>query len=322
MLADADRIEVVSINYRLGVLGYFALPSPSHQPPARTANFGLLDQEAALRWTHHNIARFGGDPRRIAIAGESAGGYSVCSLLTSAGGARPVLAGDHPERQLRELAAGGSGAAGGCARSLGRLWPRRVGPAVPAIALTAAVCCAARVGGGSGVPIAGTRELPVAPARLAASGRFAHVPILIGTNHDEGRTFAQYYATASEAGYESSIRASYGRRAAAVLAQYPWTSFPAPYRTAYALGAVYTDSGFVGGIGGCVTRTLAGELASRTPTFFYQFDDRHAPGLNHDFPGLPVGRRPPDGAAVHVAELRQPVLAGPPVQRRRAGAVG
>jgi para-nitrobenzyl esterase len=111
----------------------------------------------------------------------------------------------------------------------------------------------------------------------------------IGTNHDEGRTFAQYYATTSEKGHESSINASYGRRAAAVLARYPWKSFPAPYRTAYALAAAYTDSGFVGGIGGCATQKLAGELAARTPTFFYQFDDRHAPGLNHDFPGYRWG---------------------------------
>ncbi|HTU29466.1 MAG TPA: carboxylesterase family protein [Solirubrobacteraceae bacterium] len=84
LLAGSDRIEVVSVNYRLGVLGYFAPPWLSRRAPAgRSADYGLLDQEAALRWTHRNIARFGGDPRRIAIAGESAGGYSVCALLTS-----------------------------------------------------------------------------------------------------------------------------------------------------------------------------------------------------------------------------------------------
>ena len=113
--------------------------------------------------------------------------------------------------------------------------------------------------------------------------------MLIGTNHDEGRTFAQYYAKTSERGYDSRIRASFGRKAAAVLARYPWKSFAGPYRTAYALGAVLTDNGSVGGIGGCATQKLAGELAAHTPAFFYQFDDRHAPGLNHDFAGYRWG---------------------------------
>jgi carboxylesterase type B len=81
----------------------------------------------------------------------------------------------------------------------------------------------------------------------------------------------------------------YGAQAPAVLAHYPWSSYASPYTTAYALGAVWTDSGFLTGIGGCPTQNLAAQFARRTPTFFYQFDDRHAPGLNRSLPGYQWG---------------------------------
>ena len=84
LMATTNHIIVVSINYRLGVLGFLALPSLSAEASDHASgDYGLLDQEAALRWTRANIAAFGGDPRDVTIAGESAGAYSVCSLLTS-----------------------------------------------------------------------------------------------------------------------------------------------------------------------------------------------------------------------------------------------
>ncbi|WP_447726075.1 carboxylesterase/lipase family protein [Sphingomonas koreensis] len=77
-------VTVVTINYRLGRLGFFAHPALSAESPrAPLGNYGLMDQIAALRWVQANIAAFGGDPRNVTLFGESAGGGSVAALMTS-----------------------------------------------------------------------------------------------------------------------------------------------------------------------------------------------------------------------------------------------
>ena len=84
-LAARGHIVVVTINYRLGAFGFLAHPSLG--APGTVGNYGLADQQAALRWVRDNIGAFGGDPRKVTIAGESAGGMSVCDHLVAPGSA-------------------------------------------------------------------------------------------------------------------------------------------------------------------------------------------------------------------------------------------
>jgi para-nitrobenzyl esterase len=77
-------VIVVSLNYRLGVFGYLALPALQREDPqGRVGNYGTLDQLEALRWVQANIASFGGNPRNVTVFGQSAGGMAVCTLLAS-----------------------------------------------------------------------------------------------------------------------------------------------------------------------------------------------------------------------------------------------
>jgi para-nitrobenzyl esterase len=77
-------VIVVSMNYRLGILGFLAHPELTRESTLHVSgNYGLLDQLAALRWVQANIAAFGGDPANVTVFGESAGATSVMDLLVS-----------------------------------------------------------------------------------------------------------------------------------------------------------------------------------------------------------------------------------------------
>ena len=79
-----EGIVTVTVNYRLGILGFFNHPELTRESPHKASgNYGLLDQSAALKWVQENISYFGGDPDRITIAGESAGSYSVSAQMAS-----------------------------------------------------------------------------------------------------------------------------------------------------------------------------------------------------------------------------------------------
>lgn len=294
LIARTDHVIVVSINYRLGAFGFLDVPGLASSPLAASGNYGLLDQEAALRWVRANIAAFGGDPQHVTIAGESAGGWSVCALL-----AAPTA---------RNLFSGAIMESGSCesrtqsqARAIGLKFAALVGCTSAA---TAASCLrdmpeetlldASK--GANGNPPAldvgftsGGLDLPLAPAQAIADGDYAHVPVLLGTNHDEARYFTQGFADDTQQQYDDTMTKLFGAMAPAVLQRYPWNSYPSPYTAAYAIGAIFTDSGYIYGIGGCAEQHLATEFAAGTPTYFYQFDDESAPAQNQYLPGFVWG---------------------------------
>src|SRR5450755_607086 len=298
LIVRTDHVIVVSINYRLGVFGYLDVPGLGTSPVTGHGNYGLLDQEAALRWVHRNIRAFGGDPNRVTIAGESAGGWSVCALLASPL-ARGLFRGAIMESGSCATQSAAAAQADGLVFAASAGCPQ---------AATAAACLRSKPEASlldassslqSRTITSGGPELPVAGAQAVASGRYTRVPVLMGTNHDEGRTFTQGFASLTEQQYVQLVDQQAGPLAPAILRRYPWSAYPSPYTASYAIGAIWTDSGFIAGIGGCPTQNLAAEFASTTPTFLYQFDDRHAPALNHLLPGYQWGA----GHAMELAYL-------------------
>src|SRR3984885_8052753 len=275
LIVRTDHIIVVSLNYRLGVFGFLDVPGLGTSALTANGNFGLLDQEAALRWVHRNIAQFGGNPGQVTIAGESAGGWSVCALMTSPlarGLFRGAISesGSCPSQTPAQAQSAGVAfaAQAGCTDAAAAASCLRNTPE-PALLTASASYSAQFTSGGP--------DLPLPPLAAVADGDYAKVPLLMGTNHDEGRTFTQGFASYTEQQYVQFVDQSYGALAPAILQRYPWSAYPSPYTASYAIGAIWTDSGFVDGIGGCPTQNLAAKFARRTPTFFYQFDDRHAP---------------------------------------------
>jgi para-nitrobenzyl esterase len=285
LMARTNGIVVVSLNYRLGVFGFLAHPALSAEASDdASGDYGVLDQQAALRWVHRNIAGFGGDPRRVAIAGESAGGWSVCAQLASPltrglFSAAAIQSGSCASTPLKDAEAAGTTFASGLNCTDAACLRR----------LTVHDLLAATAGAQSTSITSGGRELPIAPTDAIASGHFNRVPVINGSNHDEGRTFAQDLTDLDEQQYEAFVQSLFGAQAPEVLEQYPFSAFPSPYTSAYAIGAIWTDSGFIGGIGGCGALGLDQQLARWTRTFAYQFDDRNAPGLNHNHPGYMWG---------------------------------
>lgn len=291
-MADLTNTVVVSINYRLGQLGYLALPELARQNALRSGSFGLMDQLAALQWTQRNIAAFGGAPGNITISGQSAGSGSVCSLLAAPPAAglfsRAILQSGPctllaaPDRVQAETAARTYAAAAGCPDPKVSASCLR---AAPAGRLTAAAVTLPTSG-----PAFGDLLLPAQPSAAIAAGAWNKVPVLIGSNRAESRLFValtQPYLTAQQ--YTDQITATYGPAASQVLAHYPLTGYASPY---LAMSALLTDSTFA-----CHTYWTADTFAGQVPTYVYEFDDPDSPTLyGAQVPGV-------DMANAHSAEL-------------------
>ncbi len=197
-------LVVVSLNYRLGRLGFFAHPALLAAAEGQVGNFGYMDQIAALRWVQANVAAFGGDPAKVTIVGESAGGASVLQLLTSpvagglfraamamSGGGRDALSGRRmtggtpaaPSADQTDAAFAESlGIAGADAAALATL---RALPAESIIGdVTINTVIAEALAGAksvSGTPMVDGTIVTDQPGAILARGEAAPVPLMIGT---------------------------------------------------------------------------------------------------------------------------------------------
>jgi para-nitrobenzyl esterase len=272
-LVDQGDVIVVTINYRLGALGFLAHPAlTAESPDHASGNYGLMDQQEALRWVQRNALLFGGDPFRVTIFGESAGGLSVHSQLASPGSkglfSRAIVeSGAYALTQptLATAEAGGTAfaTAAGCTDQTAACLRK----------LTVAQVLA-RQGGAS--PTVDGLFLTQSVGAAFTSGEFNRVPVIEGANHDEWRLFVGLTdlgtGPTSAAAYPFVIAATLGIPLAAVpafTAQYPLAGFASPD---LALGALGSD-----GIFDCNARFAEQKLSQFVPTFAYEFNDPNAP---------------------------------------------
>ncbi|MEU6377347.1 carboxylesterase family protein [Streptomyces sp. NPDC046909] len=283
---------VVTVNYRLGAMGFLATAGlDGETADGVSGNFGMLDQQAALRWVRANIGRFGGDPGRVTIAGESAGGRSVCTQLAS-----PTAKGLFRAGVIESGAYDDCGArTHEAAVSQGAEFARKLGcETVACLRGRSAAEILAAQGEFDWGPVTGGTFLPRQPAEALAAGASAGVPVMNGANQDEGRLFA--FARFDLGGnpltaeqYPTVMREEFGERA---LQRYPVSAYPTPtigYATA--LG----DALFA-----CSALRLDDVLSGRGPVYTYEFADRTSP----PFASLRNLRTDFDFGATHVNEVQ------------------
>ena len=221
--AAKHNIVVVSLNYRLGILGFVSLKDLAGAEAAYTANCGLLDQIAALQWVRENIAAFGGDPDQVTVMGESAGAMSIGTLL-----GMPAAKGLFQHAILQSGAAGNpttrpqaTKVAQALLAKLGLQTSQLAALAeVPLETLLKIQPELGREFGGIRAysPIIDGETLPQHPSAMIAQGSAANVAILAGTNRDEWRLFAMM--SGGPKVDEEQLKQIFGDEAKPALAMY------------------------------------------------------------------------------------------------------
>ena len=286
-LAKRGDVVVVSMNYRVGALGFMAHPTLSAESAKAdgvfaSGNYGLMDQQAALRWVRDNISAFGGDPQNITIFGESAGGMSVCAHLASplsAGLFKQAIAQSGPcmsanpslhaaEKQGEYLAikAGceGRGDLLACLRSKKPEEILQALPNDPAFVFGEEEY-------GYWMPVVDGRVLTDSISNTFSSGQFNRVPVINGSNGDEGSLLVMFsheyrFKPLVAADYEKRIHYLVGDNNTVtdkLLARYPLDKFPDP---GAALSELFGD-GFMS----CNVQKTSELLAQWTPVYAYTF---------------------------------------------------
>jgi para-nitrobenzyl esterase len=279
-LVEEAGVIVVAPNYRLGPFGFLAQSAlAAENPGGSSGNYGLLDQQAALRWVRDNIARFGGDPQNVTLAGTSAGGQSVGLHLVSPASEglfhKAVIQSAYPTSRWRS---GAEGEAQGdaFAAALGCTDPAQVVACMRSAPLDAVLKALPQAtqqvvepsGGAFWEPVVDGVVIPDQPRLLFESGAFHRVPTIIGFNRDEGwgafitRSFPSGVTLAQ---YETWVLTEFGPHGSSVLDLYPASGFASPIE---AMARVTGDAQFV-----CEARKLARLIErTRTPAYVYSYE--------------------------------------------------
>lgn len=286
-IARESGVIVVSMNYRLGQLGFLAHSAlTAESPQGASGNYGLMDQAAALRWVRNNIEAFGGDPGNVTVFGESAGGFSVCAHLGSGFSAglfdkaivmsgscqRPWATREQAEVQgdafAEALGCGESGDVLECMRDKSFDEVLEALPAGDNFGFNPT-----DEPQGSWFPIVDGLFITEQTADSFASGNFNRVPTIIGFTRDEARLFTWLASLSvpplvvNSENYEELIAYYLGgdtELAARAAARYDFDTYSPPE---VALAALTTDSQFR-----CPARDEAATLSEFVPTYLYQFE--------------------------------------------------
>lgn len=281
-IAERTGAVVVTVNYRLGLLGFLALPALDADDPRHVSgNYGLLDQQAALRWVRDNAGLIGGDRAHVTLFGQSAGALSIveqmvspearglfsATLLESVGALPAETLALAETRDAPILAATGCDTATDAAACL---------RGVPVATLLASTLT---VG-----PVIDGAVLPLPPAQALAQGSFHHIPVAVMTDADEGTYFIAdaasrkgHAVTAGE--FSRTLVDQFGAQdAAAIAATYPASRYGTPGQT---LSAVLTDEFF-----SCPAAAMRATLAGAVPTIQFEFAQPD-PVLDYPVPAAP-----------------------------------
>ena len=294
-LAAETGVIIVAPNYRLGPFGFLAHSALAAEDPAgATGNYGLLDQQAALRWVRDNIARFGGDPNNVTIAGTSAGGQSVGLQLISPASQglfqRAIIQSAYPTSRWRDAAeARQQGedfeAALKCSASPDPVACMR--SASRDAVLTALSQASQQVKEPAGdtfwEPSVDGVVVPDQPRVLLESGLFHRVPTIVGFTRDEGwgsfitRSFGSAVTMAQ---YQGWVETEFGTHASTVLDLYAEQANQSPIE---AMARIVGDVQFI-----CEARRLARSIErTGTLTFLYSYEyEIDTLSLNHVVHGV------------------------------------
>ena len=294
-LAAEGNVIVVTFNYRGGALGFFAHPALTAEHHLVT-NYGLMDQQFALQWVHHNIGAFGGNPDNVTLFGESAGGFSIYAHLVS-----PLVRGLF-QRAIIESGAFAtflkttSASTEASAEASGEAFAAKAGCPDQTAACLRSLPVAqiiANQGTAAFLPTIDGTLLPGSIDTAFSTGNFTRVPIIDGSNLNEfrwivGLSFDLAGGPATAADYQAFISGSFGTSASRVSEKYPLSNYQSPD---LALAAIETDSNV-----SCSAEIVDDWLATYVPTYAYEFHD----------PNPPIGQPPisfPWGAS-HTTELQ------------------